>query len=107
MAADGFRDYKLKVGGLVDRPIELSLSELAALGKTEHITMHHCIQGWSGIAQWGGLPMKTLIEIVKPKPSAKTVAFFSFGDGLYGGVYYTTRRAWTMSSRQSVCWRMR
>lgn len=91
MAANGFRDYMLKVGGLVDRPIELSLSELAALGKTEHITMHHCIQGWSGIAQWGGVPMKTLIELVKPKPSAKTVAFFSFGEGLYGGVYYNTQ----------------
>lgn len=91
LAADSFRDYKLKVGGLVERPLELSLSELAALGKAEHITMHHCIQGWSGIAQWGGVPMKTLVDLVKPKPSAKTVAFFSFGEGLYGGVYYNTQ----------------
>ncbi len=91
LAADNFRDYKLKVGGRVERPVELSLSELAALGKAEHITMHHCIQGWTGIAQWGGLPMKTLVELVKPKASAKTVAFFSFGDGLYGGVYYNTQ----------------
>ena len=89
--ADSFRDYKLKVGGLVDRPVELSLSELEAMGKAEHITMHHCIQGWSGIAQWGGVPMKALVDLVKPKPSAKTVAFFSFGEGLYGGVYYNTQ----------------
>ena len=92
--------------GLVDRPIEFSLSESAALGKTEHITMHHCIQGWSGIAQWGGVPMKTLIELVKPKPSAKTVAFFSFG-GSFTGASITTRRAWTMSLSQSVSWRMK
>ena len=39
------------------------LSELAALGKAEHITMHHCIQGWSGIAQWGGVSMKTLVDV--------------------------------------------
>ena len=91
LAADNFRDYKLKVGGLVDRPVELSLSELAALGKAEHVSMHHCIQGWSGIAQWGGVPMKTLVDLVKPKPSAKTVAFFSFGEGLYGGIYYNTQ----------------
>jgi DMSO/TMAO reductase YedYZ molybdopterin-dependent catalytic subunit/thiosulfate reductase cytochrome b subunit len=91
LAADSFREYKLKVGGLVERPVELSLSELAALGKAEHITMHHCIQGWTGIAQWGGLPMKALIELVKPIASAKTVAFFSFGEGLYGGVYYNTQ----------------
>jgi sulfoxide reductase catalytic subunit YedY len=91
LAADSFRDYKLKVGGLVDRPIELSLSELAALRKGEHITMHHCIQGWSGIAQWGGVPMNTIVDLVKPKPSATTVAFFSFGEGLYGGAYYNTQ----------------
>ena len=91
LAADSFREYKLKVGGLVERPVELSLSELAALGKVEHITMHHCIQGWTGIAQWGGLPMKALVELVKPLASAKTVAFFSFGEGLYGGVYYNTQ----------------
>lgn len=87
MAADNFRTYKLTIDGLVDRPVELSLSDLAALGKAEHITMHHCIQGWSGIAQWGGVPMKTLVELVKPNSSAKTVAFYSFGEGLYGGVY--------------------
>ena len=62
------------------------------LGKVEHITMHHCIQGWSGIAKWGGIPMKTLIELVRPKPEAKVVAFFSFGEALYGGAYYDTQR---------------
>jgi len=91
MAANNFRDFKLKVGGLVERPVELSLSDIQALGKKEHITMHHCIQGWSGIAQWGGVPMRTLVELVKPKPSVKTVAFFSFGGGLYGGQYYDTQ----------------
>ena len=92
MAANSFQDYKLKIGGLVETPMELSLSELEALGKTQHISMHHCIQGWSGIAQWGGVPMRTLVDLVKPKASAKTVAFFSFGEGLYGGAYYNTQR---------------
>lgn len=91
LAADGFREYKLKVGGLVERPVELSLAELEALGKASHITMHHCIQGWSGIAQWGGVPMKTIVALVGPKPAARTVAFFSYGEGLYGGVYYNTQ----------------
>jgi sulfoxide reductase catalytic subunit YedY len=91
LAANSFRDYKLKVSGLVERPVELSLSELEAMGKAAHITMHHCIQGWSGIAEWGGVSMKALVALVKPKPSAKTVAFFSFGEGLYGGVYYNTQ----------------
>ncbi|MHB1935562.1 MAG: molybdopterin-dependent oxidoreductase [Acidobacteriaceae bacterium] len=88
---DGFRDYRLKVGGLVDNPVELSMAEIHALGNDEQITMHHCIQGWSGIAQWNGVPMKKLIELVKPKPSASTVAFFSFGEDQYGEAYYDTQ----------------
>lgn len=91
LAATGFRDYKLRIGGLVERPVELSLSQLEALGKAEFITMHHCIQGWSGIAQWGGVPMKSIVDLVKPKPAAKTVSFVSFGGSLYGGAYYDTQ----------------
>jgi DMSO/TMAO reductase YedYZ molybdopterin-dependent catalytic subunit/thiosulfate reductase cytochrome b subunit len=91
MATHSFRDYKLKVGGLIDHPVELSLPELKNLGEAEFTTMQHCIQGWTGIAQWKGVPMKKLVDLVKPKPAAKTVAFFSFGEGLYGGVYYNTQ----------------
>ena len=91
LADNGFQDFRLKVGGLVEKPVELSLADLERLGEAEHITMHHCIQGWSGIAKWGGLPLKTLVELVHPKPEAKTVAFFSFGEALYGGPYYDTQ----------------
>jgi thiosulfate reductase cytochrome b subunit len=91
LAANGFKDFRLKVGGLVEHPIELSLEDLRALGKEAYISMHHCIQGWSGIAQWGGLSLKRLIEIVKPRPEAKVIAFYSYGDALYGGEYYDTQ----------------
>jgi DMSO/TMAO reductase YedYZ molybdopterin-dependent catalytic subunit len=91
MAENGFRDFRLKVGGLVEHPVELSLAELEELGATENITMHHCIQGWSGIAKWGGLPMKRLVELVRPSPKAHTVAFYSYGEALYGGPYYDTQ----------------
>jgi DMSO/TMAO reductase YedYZ molybdopterin-dependent catalytic subunit/thiosulfate reductase cytochrome b subunit len=92
LAESGFRDFRLKVGGLVENRVELSLADIAKLGHVEHITMHHCIQGWSGIAKWGGIPMKMLIDLVRPKPEAKVVAFFSFGEALYGGAYYDTQR---------------
>ena len=91
LAKSGFEDFRLKVGGLVENPVELSLTDIEELGLVEQITMHHCIQGWSGIAQWTGLPMKTLIDLVKPKPAVKAVAFFSFGESLYGGGYYDTQ----------------
>ncbi len=91
LAECGFRDFRLNVGGLVENPAELSLADIEKLGLSEYITIHHCIQGWSGIAKWGGIPMKRLIELVRPKPQAKVVAFFSFGEGLYGGAYYDTQ----------------
>lgn len=53
--------------------------------------MHHCIQGWTGIAQWGGVSLRKLMEHVKPLPSAKVVAFYSFGGSLYGDLYYDTQ----------------
>ncbi len=91
MAERGFKDYRLRVGGLVENPVELSLHDIEQLGHFDDITMHHCIQGWTGIAKWGGLPMRRLIELVRPKPEAKVVAFFSYGEALYGGTYYDTQ----------------
>jgi DMSO/TMAO reductase YedYZ molybdopterin-dependent catalytic subunit len=91
LAADGFKDYKLKIAGLVENPVELSLKELRALGEETNITMHHCIQGWSGIAEWHGIPLRRVIEFVKPKPGVKTIAFYSFGPSILGGTYYETQ----------------
>ena len=71
LAEHGFQDFRLKVGGLVENPVELSLADIEQLGTVEHITMHHCIQGWSGIAKWGGIPMKTLIALVRPKAGSQ------------------------------------
>jgi thiosulfate reductase cytochrome b subunit len=51
---DGFASWRLRVHGLVERPVELDLEELRALPRHEQITQHFCIQGWSGIAKWGG-----------------------------------------------------
>jgi len=91
LAESGFDSFRLNVGGLVKNPGELSLAELERLGEVEHVTMHHCIQGWTGIAKWGGVPMRELIRLVRPLPQARVVAFFSFGDSLYGGSYYDTQ----------------
>ena len=68
--------------------------------------MHHCIQGWTGIAQWGGLSMKKLIEHVKPKPSAKVIAFTPLAHRSLAATYYETQN-WITRSSRSVCWRSR
>jgi DMSO/TMAO reductase YedYZ molybdopterin-dependent catalytic subunit/thiosulfate reductase cytochrome b subunit len=90
LSANDFKDYKLKISGLVENPVELSLNDLKKMNKVETITMHSCIQGWTGIAEWGGVPISKIIDLVKPKSEATTLVFYSFGEGLYGGVYYDT-----------------
>jgi thiosulfate reductase cytochrome b subunit len=82
LQADGFKGYRLKVHGLVENPVELSLEELRGLDPKSQITLHHCIQGWSGIAEWSGVPLANLIRLVRPSPAANAVVFHSFGDGV-------------------------
>ncbi len=82
LAADNFNSYRLKVYGLVENPVELSLEDLRTLAKKTQITLHHCIQGWSGIAAWSGLPMTELMRLVRPRPNARVIVFHSFGEGV-------------------------
>ena len=84
----GFVDYCLRIHGLVENPVELSLEELRALPNHEQITQHFCIQGWSGVAKWGGVSMATILDLVKPTPDARWVVFYSLGDGPDEGLYY-------------------
>ncbi len=83
-----FADYRLSIHGLVEHPVELDLIALRALPYHEQITQHFCIQGWSGIAKWGGVSMQTIVALVRPRPEAKWVVFYSLGDGSDQGLYY-------------------
>ena len=83
-----FADYRLRINGLVANPAELSLADLRAMPHHEQITQHFCIQGWSGVAKWGGVSVQTLIDLVQPSADARWVVFYSLGDGSDGGIYY-------------------
>ena len=102
MAEHDFQTYRLKVSGLVGNPVELSLEEIRAMGKRTQITLHHCIQGWSGIAAWGGLPMSSLLELVRPNPHALIAVFYSFGEGLEGGAYYDSHSIANLKHPQTL-----
>jgi len=82
LAASDFKSFRLKVYGQVENPVELSLDDLRTLGHKTQITLHHCIQGWSGIAEWGGTSLAELVKLVSPTPKAKAVVFYSFGQGV-------------------------
>nr|HET7858939.1 molybdopterin-binding protein [Caldimonas sp.] len=80
----GFADYRLQVGGLVARPLELSLAQLRALPSRTQITRHDCVEGWSCIGKWKGVQLGRILEMAGPKPEAKFVVFRCFDsmDGL-------------------------
>jgi DMSO/TMAO reductase YedYZ molybdopterin-dependent catalytic subunit/thiosulfate reductase cytochrome b subunit len=92
-----FKDWRLRVYGLVEHPREFSLDELTALPYHDQITQHMCIQAWSGVAKWGGVSVQTIMDIVKPLPEAKWVAFYSMGLGGTGGIYYNVHPIKQMS----------
>jgi len=102
--AEGFQHYKLKVGGLVENPVEISYAELQAMPKSEQITQHYCIQGWSGIAKWGGVRISEIMKIVRPKPEARYVIFYSFahGAGEHEGLYYDAHKIEHMHHDNSI-----
>jgi thiosulfate reductase cytochrome b subunit len=92
----GFLNYGLRVSGLVYTPREFSYAELRAMPKQEQISEHFCIQGWSGVAKWGGVPMRHILDIVKPTPDASYVVFYSFSEGSAGGGYYDVHKIHNM-----------
>lgn len=97
-----FAGYRLRISGLVDNPVELDLMQLRALPRHEQITQHFCIQGWSGVAKWGGVSMQTLVELVKPRPEARWVVFYSLGEGPNEGLYYDAHPIEQMSHQLTM-----
>ena len=83
-----FADYRLRIDGLVEKPAEFSYAELKAMPKQDQITTHFCIQGWSGVAKWGGVPMGHILDLVRPTADARYAVFYSLADGGDGGRYY-------------------
>jgi len=75
LAADNFRDWRLKIDGLVEAPSELSLEQLRSLKSRTQITRHDCVEGWSAIGKWRGAYLSEVLALVRPLPAARFVVF--------------------------------
>lgn len=75
--AVGFSDWRLPIGGLVERPGAFSLADLRAMPARTQITLHSCEQGWSAIAGWTGVPLAHLLAHVGLKPKARYIVMRS------------------------------
>lgn len=71
-----FANWRLEVGGLVERPAQLSLADLQALPSRTQITRHDCVEGWSCIGKWKGARLGPLLSAAGLKPTARYIAFY-------------------------------
>ena len=77
MQTDGFTDWAIAVDGMVERPTKLSLAQLKSLPSSTQITQLTCEEGWSFIAEWTGVPLSHVLNMVGVLPEAKFVAYYS------------------------------
>jgi DMSO/TMAO reductase YedYZ molybdopterin-dependent catalytic subunit len=77
--------WRLQVGGMVDRPLELSLDDLRGQPPLTYTVKHHCVEGWSAIATWTGVPLRTVADMAGVQTGARYVRFDSFDQGYYNG----------------------
>ncbi|HLV95326.1 MAG TPA: molybdopterin-dependent oxidoreductase [Candidatus Acidoferrales bacterium] len=77
LQAAGFADWRLSVDGMVDRPTSFSLDQLKSYPSRSQITEVICEEGWSYIAEWIGVPLSHVLNLVGVHSQARYVAYFS------------------------------
>jgi DMSO/TMAO reductase YedYZ molybdopterin-dependent catalytic subunit len=80
LLADGFKDWRLSIEGLVTRPVSLSVDDLKRLPAENHILLHACEEGWSYIAEWTGVRLATVLDLAGLRPEARYIVFEPFAN---------------------------
>ncbi|HEY1944814.1 MAG TPA: molybdopterin-binding protein [Roseiarcus sp.] len=75
LVGDHFANWRLRVHGLVEHELSLSLEELRALPARTQITRHDCVEGWSCIGKWTGVPLAEILSRAGVRPEARFVVF--------------------------------
>ena len=87
MSKRGFSDWRLKVDGLVKRPMSFSLADLQGLPVRSQITRHDCVEGWSAIGKWTGAELGLVLNTVGLAPNARFVVLHC-ADTIDDALYY-------------------
>ncbi len=74
--SNGFESWRLRIEGLVDRPASFTLAELKQMPPDSHTILHACEQGWSFIAEWTGVRLSRLLDLVKTRSDARYLVMF-------------------------------
>ena len=86
LQAGAFVDWRLEVDGMVARPTSFSLAELRSYPSRSQITQLICEEGWSFIAEWTGVPLSLIMNVVGVLPQARYVVYFSIQPGAWDSV---------------------
>lgn len=73
--AENFANWKLRIDGMVGKPLDISLDALKAMPVRTQITRHDCVEGWSAIARWRGTPLRYLLQQAQLSTRAKFIVF--------------------------------
>lgn len=76
----GFADWRLAVRGQVQRALSLSLAQLHAMPHREQITRHDCVEGWSAIGKWRGVPLRMVLDAARLRSRARYIVFHCADD---------------------------
>ncbi len=77
--------WALEVGGEVRQPTRFTLPMLTQLPRVNYTVKHHCVEGWTAVASWAGVPFAVVADLVQPTDRARYVRFDSFDNGYYNG----------------------
>ena len=77
--------WRLKVDGLVRQSLVLSLDDLMQMPRASYTVKHHCVEGWTAIATWHGVPVAAMVERCQPLPKARYINFVSFDSDYSNG----------------------
>jgi DMSO/TMAO reductase YedYZ molybdopterin-dependent catalytic subunit len=81
-AFDG-TNWPLRIEGLVEKPLTVTLQHLLGLSQSDQVHDYMCVTGWSvPKVRWQGPLVSTLLDLAKPLPNATAVSFDS-ADGVY------------------------
>jgi DMSO/TMAO reductase YedYZ molybdopterin-dependent catalytic subunit len=73
--AEKFVNWQLQIDGLVARPQAFRMEQIMAAPQRTQITRHDCVEGWSAIGKWTGVPLKLLLDAAGLKSNARYLVF--------------------------------
>lgn len=88
MAQNNFSDWDVIIDGLVATPMMFSLAAIKEMPARTQITRHDCVEGWSAIGKWTGVPLGDLMHAVQPLPNARYAVFHCADVDDDGVTYY-------------------